>query len=203
MAAQVGLTIVKRFTYRGDTTEEYSNTYHFTGDVPADSAAWKALADALIAQEKTVYTGDVSAIRAYGYGDDAADATSVWTWDYLGLGTQVAGTLLQGTGVLCPGDSAVWTRWKTSRLNTNSKPIYLRKYYHVAVGTSGTGANRDSVLPAQTTALQALAAKLSDGTFLDARTITARGHTDTIISHASSIYVTTRTLKRRGKRPGS
>lgn len=203
MASQLGITLIKKFTYRGNTNEEYSNTYHFTGAVPSDSAAWKTFADLLIAQEKTVYTGDVSVVRAYGYATDNPADDSVWTWDYGALGTSVAGTLLQGTGVLTPGDDAVWCRWKTSRTNTNGKPIYLRKYFHVAVGTSGTGANRDSVLPAQTTALQAFAAKMHDGTFVDARTITARGHTDVILSHGASIYITTRTLKRRGKRPGS
>src|SRR6266576_2358533 len=35
------LTIVKRFNYRGDVDEEFSNTYHFSGTTPADAAAWK------------------------------------------------------------------------------------------------------------------------------------------------------------------
>lgn len=203
MAAAVGVTIVKKFPYRGDGTEEYSNQYWLTGAVPADNTAWKALADALIAQEKTVYTGDAWTIRAYGYDSDAADAVAVWTYDYEGAAATVPGTLAQGTGVLCPGDAAVWCRWKTGRLNSKGKAIYLRKYFHPAVGKSGAGADRDVVLAAQKTALTNFATKLKDGTFLDARTITARGHADVISTVGAASYVTTRTLKRRGKRPGA
>jgi hypothetical protein len=66
MASLVGLTIVKRFPYRGDANEEWSNQYHLTGSIPADSTAWKTLADALIAEEKKLYTSGTKVIRAYG-----------------------------------------------------------------------------------------------------------------------------------------
>ena len=203
MAAQCGVTLVKRLTYRGDPTEEYSNQYWFTGSVPSSSAAWKTLYDALIAQEKTVYVSEVSVVRAYGYGSDADDAVAVDSYDYLGAAAAVAGTGTLGSGAVMNGDSAVWVRWKTSRLNSKGKAIYLRKYYHPAQATlSNTGS--DTVLPAQVTELTALGAKLRDGSFLDGRTLTARGHSsDVLVSHLASPYVTTRTLKRRGKRPTS
>jgi len=201
MAAVVGLTIVKKMHYRGDNNEEYSNQYWLTGSIPADSTAWKALADALIAAEKLVYTGDVWTVRAYGYDSDAVDATSVWSYDYEAATATVPGTLAQGSGILCPGDDAVWVRWKTSRTNSRGKPIYLRKYFHLAVATSGTGDNRDTVLAAQKTALNAFGTKLMDGSFLAARTIRSQTHAETILTRDASSYVTTRTLKRRGRRP--
>jgi hypothetical protein len=203
MAAQTGLTIVKKFTYRGNASEEFSNTYHFTGSVPADATAWKALSDALILQEKTLYLGSASAIRAYGYNSDADDAVAVWSWDYLAQGTSVPGTIVTGTGSYPAGDQAGWVRWKTSRLNTKGKAIYLRKYFHAVPVAAPSGATTDQILPAWTTAANAFAAKLHDGTFLDGRLITARAHTDVVISHSASTWITTRTLKRRGKRPGS
>jgi len=202
MAAQTGLTVVKRFPYRGDTTEEFSNTYHFTGSVPSDATAWRALFDALVTQEKTIYSSVTHVYRGYGYDDDADDATAVWSVDLsVSPETPVAGTLSVGTDIKAPGDSAVWCRWKTSRTNSNGKPIYLRKYFHDARINGATGG--DTVLAAQVTALAAFATKLEDGTFIDGRKITARGHTDTIVSIGNSAYITTRTLKRRGKRPGS
>jgi hypothetical protein len=203
MATQVGVTLVKRLTYRGDATEEYSNQYWFNGSVPADSTAWKALYDALIAQEKTVYISEVTVVRAYGYDSDAEDAVAVDSYDYLAAAAAVPGTLALGSGAVMSGDCAVWVRWKTDRLNTKGKAIYLRKYFHPAMATlSNTGS--DVTMPGQVTALNAFGTKLMDGSFIDARTLTARGHSgDTLLSRASSPYVTTRSLKRRGKRPSS
>lgn len=210
MASVCGVTLVKKMYYRGDINEEYSNQYWFDGATPADSTAWKALADALIDQEKTVYTGDAWTVRAYGYDDpigagtsEAPKPVSVWTYDYEAAAATVPGTLSQGTGVLAAGDAAVWCRWKTSRLNSKGKAIYLRKYYHPAIQKSGTGSDRDVILAAQKTALQAFATKLWDGTFLSGRKITAAQHDDTIIGSNASSYITTRTLHRRGKRPGA
>jgi len=202
VASLVRITLIKRFTYRGDANEEFSNTYALTGSVPADNTAWKALADALIAQEKTCYTSAVKVIRAYGYSDDAEDASSVWSYDYKAASAEVSGTLApSGTWATAPGDSAVWVRWKTSRVNSNGKAIYLRKYFHDATYASATGS--DAVTTSQRTALDAFGTKLRDASFLDARTIRSRTHAETLLGSGSSQYVTTRTLKRRGKRPGS
>lgn len=202
MAAQTGLTVIKRFLYRGDANEEFSNTYHFTGSVPADATAWRALFDALVVIEKPCYTAATTVVRGYGYDDDADDAISVWSVDLtVSPESPVAGTLTTASSSPAPGDCAVWARWKTSRLNSNGKPIYLRKYFHDA-RTLDTS-NKDTVATAQHTALLALGAKMDDGSFISSRKITARGHTDTILNHGCSTYTTTRTLKRRGKRPGS
>jgi hypothetical protein len=201
VATVVGLTIVKRFTYRGDASEEFSNTYHFDGSEPADSTAWKALADALIAQEKTLYLGTASAVRAYGYNSDADDAVAVWSWDYLAAGTAVAGTMTTGTGTYPAGDQAAWVRWKTSRTNTKGKPIYLRKYYHAVPTDEDSALTADNVSPSWGTAANSFATKMYDGTFIDGRKIRSQKHAETILSKAVSTYMTTRTLKRRGKRP--
>jgi hypothetical protein len=196
-----GVTLVTKFPYRGNPLEEYSNGYHFTGDVPATEVAWKALADALIAQQKTVLWGVGSIIRAYGYATDDPLDHAVWSHDYLAAGASVVGTYSIGSGAEAPGDCAVWVRWKTSRLSVKGKPIYLRKYFHPAVIAGSGGAAVDQVEAGQIAALNALGAKLSDGSFIDARTIRSQPHDDTILSHSASPYVTTRTLKRRGKRP--
>lgn len=210
MAAACGVTVIKRFTYRGDPTEEYSNTYWFTGAAPATSTLWRTLFDALVTQEKTCYQAAVNVVRGYGYNDDSGHkgvagesvAPAAWTVDLtVAPNTIVPGTGSFGSVYVPPGDLAVWLRWKTSRLSVKGKPIYLRKYFHPAyLPTSGSG---EAILPAQSTALLALGAKLRDGSFLDSRTVTAPGHTDVLVGHGVSSWLTTRTLKRRGKRPGS
>lgn len=200
MASVVGLTVIKKFSYRGNANEEWSNDYHLDGAIPADAAAWRTLFDALVVQEKPCYLSNVSVVAGYGYDSDDPNAHAVWSVDLTtSPNTPVAGTGTFTAGTASPGDAAVWVRWKTSRTNTKGKPIYLRKYFHGAVN-QGSG-NQDLVIAGQVTALNALGAKLSDGTFLDGRKIRSRSHAETIINHGASTYVTTRTLKRRGKRP--
>lgn len=199
MGALVGITSVKRFTYRGQP-EEFSNTYHFTGAVPADFTAWRALYDALVAQEKTVMPSGVSLIGGYGYDDDAEDAHSVWSVDL----TQAPNSPVNSTGnfdpsTAAPGDAACWVRWKTSRKNSAGKWIYLRKYFH-GVRLAGASGG-DTIAPLQITALNAFGAKMEDGTFLDGRKLRSRTHDETLQGHGVSSYATTRTLKRRGRRP--
>jgi hypothetical protein len=211
MAAACGLTIVKQFDYRGNPIEEFSNTYWLTGGAPTD-AQFLALFDAIVAVEKTIYptegSGGAKVVRGYGYRDDSGhkpgDTGTVHPADWVHdiAASPVAGTLtMTDSDQRLPGDAAVWVRWKTSRrTDPGGKAIYLRKYFHPACRTTGA---HDAVLPAQITALNALGALLDGGSLPDARKITTAGQTDVILSHAASSYVTTRTLKRRGKRPSS
>jgi len=192
-----GMTLVKKFTYRNDSSEEYSNQYWFTGTTPADTAAWDALFTALTTQEKTLYPSSVSIVRAYGYADDAAHATAVYVKDV--SGSAIPGTNAATSSARQAGDAAVWVRWTTSRLSSpGGKRIYLRKYYHPALGSLS---DPDGVAVVQYNALNAFGLKMRDGTFLDGRTLTAPGHTDVLTAHKVGDYMTTRTLKRRGKRP--
>lgn len=197
-AMACGITLIKRFTYRGNNSEEFSNQYWLTGGTPSGPTAWRTLFDALVAEEKKLYDSTVTVVRGYGYPNDADGADSEWSVDMtISPNSPVAGTFTNSTGIKMFGDAASWVRWKTSRMN-NGRAIYLRKYFHPAYSVSGGG---DAVYATWRTAALAFGAKMYDGSFLDARAVTARGTVDTIISHDVSTYITTRTLKRRGKRP--
>lgn len=203
MATVTGLVSVKKFLYRG-VAEEFSNDYWFSGTPPADNAAWKTLYDALVAQEKTCLIPGVTMVAGYGYDDNADSRHAVWSIDMtVSPNVPVPGTLPpQASDTGTPGDCAAWVRWKTERLNSKGKPIYLRKYFHGVLKDTGA-TTADNVNSAQKTALNAFGSKLRDGTFADARTLRSRLHADNLIQVGVSNYVTTRTLKRRGKRPGS
>jgi hypothetical protein len=200
MATGIGLTVIKEFTYRG-VAEEFSNHYHLTGSVPANAAAWRTLFDALVAQEKTLYNGGVTVVAGYGYDDDAVTAHAVWSVDLkVSPNTPVAGTF-GGTGRQYPGDTAMWIRWKLDRLNSKGKAIYLRKYFHGVMGPSApSGIHVDDVLDTQITALQAFATLLSTGAGVGGAHIRDTGG-GAVVSTGVSTFATTRTLKRRGKRP--
>lgn len=209
MASATGVTLIKRFTYRGQP-EDYSNTYWLTMAPPSDATAWRTLVDALVTQEKTLYQSAVTIVKAYGYNDDTGHksgdegdvAAAVYGVDFtVAPETPIAGTGSFSSVNALPGDDAVWVRWKTTRLNSKGKAIYLRKYIHPAY--AATGGSQDIVAPGQVTALNAFGLKMRDGTFAGGRKITAPGYQDAPTAHGASSWVTTRTLKRRGKRPNS
>lgn len=190
------ITIVQRFPYRG-IDEEWSNTYHFSGTTPANDAAWKALADAIIASMADAFTNQVSWVAAYGY--EAGNELSVFQYDYTALpGEQVIGTFNPGTAPEMPGDVAATTRWTTPDTTSRGKRIYLRKYWH-GVHSNGqlTG---DTLYAAQKTELDEHAAKLIDGTLPGG--FKYCGPQGAVASDpVTNPNLTTRTLKRRGKRP--
>lgn len=199
MAAVVGITLIKQFTYRLDTQEQFSNQYWLDGSVPADATAWNTLISELGNSERQLFPSSVKTVKAYAYDSDVDDADSVYQWDF--GGTPLSGGLTVTGGLPAPGDSAVWIRWKTSRLNSKGKAIYLRKYYHPAYISSGSGG--DAIFGLQKTGLDAFGNILKNGLTTSGRKIRSQKHPETILSTSSSDYVTTRTLKRRGKRPGS
>lgn len=192
------LTVIKRFPYRG-VNEDWSNTYMLSGSTPADTTAWKALFDALVLQEKTLYTGSVSVVKGYGYNKVPGPGDSaVWSVDMtVAPNSPVVGTLSASSRPMS-GDQAAWVRWGLDRFNSKGKRIYLRKYFHG--GCMAPAGTADALDAGFIAALSAFGTKLRDGTFTGSRVITDKLGTAVIGSGASS-YTTTRTLKRRGKRP--
>jgi hypothetical protein len=191
MAATPSVTIVKAFTY--DTAdEEWTNTYHFDGGDPADDAEWKSIADAIIAQEKTLHHSECEIVRALGH--DAGVAVHAWAYDYAAGSGAVAGT--RATAQAMPGDVAAWIRWTTTQLTSTGKPIYLRSYYHG--GPAGTG-NGDALGTSYKALLQAFGDFMLDFLGDDSRHRAGPNGAVGQVAQAGTYY-TTRTLKRRGRR---
>jgi hypothetical protein len=195
MADTPSIVIVQKFTYRG-APEEFSNRYHFNGTVPSSDAEWNVLADALVANLRPIFNSLVSFVRAYGY--HAGIVPSVWGRDYtLAPSTPQIGSGAVG-GTLMPGDVAATTRWETGALNSRGRKIYLRKYWH---GVQADPAQYDQLWATQKAAFQTLAGKLTDGTGFGGDQVLAGPHGVTAGAHVTSQWLTTRTLKRRGRRP--
>lgn len=191
------ITLVKRFTYR-DKEEEWSNTYHFDATTPTTDAEWRALAIALHASEKQCYTSDHVLVRAYGYV--AGQETSVYQGDFtIGEGALAAGTLtVGGTGTKFAGDQAYWLRGRIG-VSSTGKKVYVRKYFHGGVSLT---ADPDEMPVQVTNAANAHAATLLGGT-LPGGFVWQGPQGQTVVEPLCGRYVTTRTLKRRGKRPTS
>lgn len=192
------LTLVKVFQYRGND-EEWTNTYFFDGDTPASPASWKGLADNVITGEKTLYPSTTEVVRAIGH--EAGESVAVWSYDYLAVSEEVPGTYAKTGALTDSGDTAQWIRWSTSQLTERGKPIYLRSYYHPGFPSSSVGP--DQVAASWQTAAQAFGDDWVDG-FLDGDSEErhrAGPHGVIGLVATPSEFVTTRTLKRRGRRP--
>jgi hypothetical protein len=198
-----GLTLVKEFTYR-DLPEQWTNHYWLSGTVPTADAEWKTLADSLIAHEKTCYSARSSVVAAYGYNESETDPLekpphAVWGYDYAGASQSVPGTLTSATGHFFAGDQAGFVWWKTARRSSSGKPIYLRKYFHDGFESlTDVDDLATEVDAAYTQLANDLVANLPS---LGLRNLQSHLGTEALVSWGHGGWVTTRTLKRRGKRP--
>lgn len=193
--AAAGIVSIKTFTYRG-AAEEWSNKYHFQGDPPSDPAGWRDLCDAFVLQEKAILTDVVHIVRFQCYED--TDDSSVYTYDLAAFGGTVQGTYVTGSSadLLEAGDTAGLIRWNTGRISTKGKPIYLFKYYHGVMHESGTvDALRTTLKTAYATFANAIRSAAGDWPGLADKTGTEP------VGYLAETYLTTRTLKRRGRRP--
>jgi hypothetical protein len=199
VASLLGITLVQQMTYRGDNTEEWSNTYHFRNAPPSDDAGWLTVITNLANHVKTVLPDTGKIIRAYGYDTDDDKPVTVFVHDFLQAGTAIDGTYAPtGTDFPMAGDQAAFSWWKINKRNSRGKWIYLRKYWHDGFCDF---ANPDLLGPAYAAALEALTLELDEGGGAFQGGIRARKHSDAVFGHGVSPYTTTRTLKRRGKRP--
>lgn len=194
----VSMILVKKFTYRGNSQEEWSNRYFLDGADPADASEWLDIFTPLAAAEKAVYSSASAIVRAYGYTSDAPSATTVWIKDLETAGPTIPGTK-SISAVRMAGDQAACVWWKTDRLTSHGKAIYLRKFFH---GGEMDASGGDDLSAASITAYETFATLLASGAGVDGRHIRGRGESSDVIFDSGVLpHVTTRTLKRRGKRP--
>lgn len=188
------ITLVKSFDYRG-LPEEWSNTYHFTGGPTLDNdTTWRDLAVSIWNEERTVMTTRTKLVRAYGY--EAGNDHSVSQIEFTGMAENDLNGTNDAEGAIMAGDQAAMIRARVGSSSTGKK-VYIRKYYH---DVPLVGAGGDRIHPNAMPELESLAQRLIDGNVGDEwRWCGPQGAAAT--NAFASPWVTTRTLKRRGKRP--
>lgn len=128
---RVKLTVTKETAFQGNI-DEFSNVYTYE-DVAADDASLNALADAVVAAEKTVFAQDVNFRRV-----------RIWNIGGLGPSTMQLTKDLTGSGAVQPStgmyrECAIMVRFKlaprVALFPTTNNPArrispYLRKFLH-------------------------------------------------------------------------
>ena len=192
--AAPGITVVVSFQYRGHA-EEWSNQYHLDSDF-ASLSDFNTTADDLRLALTDFLSPNVRFMRAYGYHD--TDDSAAYTRDW-SVGTPLYGAFTPGEfDNASPGDTAFMCRWKTARVNTHGHAIYLRKYFHDAfidvTQGSADSLSSDQLAAANTFAAAAISAGWGGH-------IIAGPDGEVPTDGVALEFVTTRTLRRRGRRP--
>jgi len=129
---RIGLSITKSTAFR-NSTQEFSNVYYFEMLSLPDQAAADALADNMVAKEKTFHSALVTFVRA-----------RVWSAGQGAAGNNmITQKNLSGTGARSGDSGQDKERAFLFRLRAGSdsrgNPVYLRKWFHACgafVGTS-------------------------------------------------------------------
>jgi hypothetical protein len=157
--------------YKGGT-RVWSNRFHFSGGLPANSTAWGTLATAVGNSYKPAMRAGSVITRWTGY----AAGSDVPVYD---AAVSIAGTISPGANDRgCPLGVAAVIRWTTSARSTKNHPIYLFSYVH-DVMYDATVSGNDKLASDQKTALTTFAnawvSGFSDGSHTLVRTSPA-GH---------------------------
>lgn len=188
------ITLVKEMSYRGES-EEFSNTYHLDGTTPSNETEWRALAQAVWETEAGCFAATAKLVRAYGYV--AGNNISVAQIDFrVDLPDITTGQLDSTGGRKMAGDQAGTFRAR-GYIGANGKRVYATKYMHHGYVNT---ADPDTITSFTADAYLAHAAAMIAGTLPGGMKWVCPQAQELDQPHASP-WVTTRTLKRRGRRP--
>lgn len=192
--------LTKQGSWRG-VPEQWSNGYCFSGTEPADRAAAIEFFNAVFALEGNFHRGQ-QLVKGYYYPDTNDGTVVKWGNDYLtdGSAAQVSpgGLLNSGPTNKLSLEQAALMRARCGE-TSKGKPRYVMKYFH---GVFAKQTNPDLLDTLNVSVVTPELEKWTNGTLPGGAKLC---RPDGLVCATPQLrpFITTRTLKRRGKRPSS
>jgi len=185
--------------------EEFANDYIWAEGAPDndDTQFWTQLSTQLVQIEQQIFDASVQYTSMYGWNNTDPHEPHVFFRTFP-TDANWQGKFVPGVGDIAgAGDQAAYIRWLGSKKSKAGKPTYFRKYPH-RPWTSST--DRDKLSPDYLAALTAYASSsiwTLKGTFINQFDQNKYNAGDNYATGPGTVspWVTTRSLKRRGKRP--
>jgi hypothetical protein len=152
-----GVSITKSCSFRG-VSQEFANTYYYETPLAVIAATADSMIDAIVALEKPMHASSVSFVRGRAWSAGGTPAQN----------EQLASKILSGVGTNANSPSTAMDKERAflvrvrAGVDTKGRPVYLRKWWHLDVGTIASTAisntmlqNTASLVTAQRTQLEA------------------------------------------------
>lgn len=127
---RVGVSITKSTSFRG-VAEEFSNTYYYNVGLIVTAAVADNLIDAVAGLEKPMFASNVTFVRGkvWSTGGTKAENQMLAQKNLSGTGTNAA-----SASTAMDKERAFLVRARAG-VDTKGRPVYLRKWWHLGIGT--------------------------------------------------------------------
>lgn len=132
--ARVGVSITKSVSFRG-VAQEFGNTYYYETPLPVVESVADSLIDNIVAKEKALHSTVISFVfaRCWSAGGTKAENNMIKQKALSGTGTGASPV----SGM--DRERAFLVRFRAG-VDTRGNPVYLRKWWHLMVGSLGGNA---------------------------------------------------------------
>lgn len=138
--ARVGVSITKTCTFRG-VAQPFSNTYYYETPLPVVASVADSLIDNIVAKEKAIHSTAVTFSRGQCWSAGGTKAENQMITQKALSGTGTGGT----PSSAMDKERAFLVRFRAG-VDSRGNPVYLRKWWHLDVGTIGGAAVDNSML---------------------------------------------------------
>jgi len=131
--ARVGVSITKSLSFRG-VAQEFGNTYFYETPLPVIASVADSLIDNIVTKEKNLFSASVNFLfaRCWSAGGTKQENNMITQKPLSGTGSQANPIAGQDR------ERAFLVRFRAG-IDTRGNPVYLRKWWHLNVGSvSGT-----------------------------------------------------------------
>lgn len=162
----VGVSITKSTSFRG-VNQEFGNTYYYKTPLPVVEAVAGSLIDNIVAKERAIFSGSVNFVygRCWSAGGTKQENNMLNQKQLSGTGA--------GPGAIAGQDRerAFLVRFRAG-VDTRGNPVYLRKWWHLNVG-SISGSNLTNTMLENTAQLTTAMRTALEGMADNFKSITA------------------------------